>query len=79
MRKSHLAVILSLVVVIALAVWLMPRATQAEDTIECTLTGKTLTECCCDKKADKTYCPLADKTLEECCCVPLQEGAKDHS
>ncbi len=36
----------------------------------CTLSGKKIATCCCEKKDGKLYCPLAKKAIESCCCKP---------
>lgn len=35
----------------------------------CSLTGKRVNACCCEKQKDgKLFCTLAKKTIEKCCC-----------
>lgn len=35
----------------------------------CSLTGKTVQECCCTQQKDgKLYCTLAKRTVDPCCC-----------
>ena len=38
--------------------------------LRCSLTGKTISECCCEKSKTGTglYCPLAKKDIQACCC-----------
>ena len=40
--------------------------------IRCTLTGKKIEKCCCEKRGKKLYCTLAKKTIAKCCCEPRQ-------
>jgi hypothetical protein len=37
-------------------------------TIRCTLTDKTVDECCCIQKNSKQYCILAKRAIDKCCC-----------
>jgi hypothetical protein len=44
--------------------------------MRCTLTGKEVEKCCCEKReGGRLYCPLAKKTVEKCCCEEVK--AKD--
>lgn len=36
--------------------------------LQCTLTGKTIKQCCCETRNGKLYCPLAKKEISSCCC-----------
>jgi hypothetical protein len=44
-----------------------------EARLRCTLTGKTMEKCCCERRGDKLYCPLAKKTIEKCCCEAVED------
>ena len=57
-----------------------PRSTASDKAttgkMRCTLTGKEVDKCCCEKRAEgKLYCPLAKKAIEKCCCEEVK--AKD--
>jgi len=46
---------------------------QDEDVFHCTLTGKAIKTCCCEKgKNGNLHCTLANKDVKKCCC----EGVK---
>lgn len=49
-----------------------PQARNQPTPMRCTLTGKTIQTCCCEKRGDKLYCPLAKKTIDKCCCEPAR-------
>ena len=44
--------------------------------LRCSLTGKTVDECCCVQREGKTHCTLADKDVANCCCKPVSEKAQ---
>jgi hypothetical protein len=54
MKKSILSVGLALAV-------LASSAFGAQQKITCRVTGKTMDECCCDRKGGKFYCKLTKK------------------
>ena len=40
----------------------------------CSLTGKTIKECCCVVQKDGSlYCTLAERVIDSCCCKPATE------
>lgn len=44
-------------------------ASAASPKMACTLTGKEVKKCCCEKqKNGKLLCKLTGKTLDKCCC-----------
>ncbi|HKP38404.1 MAG TPA: hypothetical protein VJT71_16210 [Pyrinomonadaceae bacterium] len=44
-------------------------ASAASPKMTCTLTGKEVKTCCCEKqKNGKLLCKLTGKTLDKCCC-----------
>ena len=44
-------------------------ASAASPKMTCSLTGKKVKTCCCEKQKDgKLFCTLAKKTIEKCCC-----------
>ncbi len=43
-------------------------AVKAATRMRCTLTGKEIDNCCCEKRDGKLYCPLAKKAVDKCCC-----------
>jgi hypothetical protein len=45
--------------------------------MRCTLTGKEVDKCCCEKRDGKLYCRLAKKAVEKCCCEEVKEQAKN--
>ena len=53
------------------------KATKPATKMRCTLTGKEVDTCCCEKRDGKLYCPLAKKSVEKCCCEEVKEQAKD--
>jgi hypothetical protein len=47
----------------------MASAFAASPKMTCTLTGKEVKTCCCEKqKNGKLVCKLTGKTLDKCCC-----------
>jgi hypothetical protein len=67
MRKSLLAIVLGSIVALGIA------AAKTSAKVTCTLTGKTVEECCCVVKDGKLYCTLAKKTVDPCCCKPSEK------
>jgi len=53
------------------------KAAKPATKMRCTLTGKEVDKCCCEKRDGKLYCPLAKKSVEKCCCEEVKEQAKD--
>ncbi len=49
----------------------IPVSPAAPATLQCTLTGQKLEQCCCEQREGKLYCPLAKKTINQCCCKSL--------
>ena len=48
---------------------LMASVFAASPKMTCTLTGKDVKTCCCEKQKDgKFLCKLTGKTLDKCCC-----------
>jgi hypothetical protein len=46
-----------------------PAAARDTTHYECSLTGKTIDQCCCVQQKDgKLYCTLAKQTIDSCCC-----------
>jgi len=45
--------------------------------MRCTLTGKEVDKCCCEKRDGKLYCTLAKKNVEKCCCTEVKAGNPD--
>lgn len=44
----------------------------ASPTMKCTLTGKEVKTCCCEKqKNGKLFCKLAKKEVDKCCCTGM--------
>lgn len=44
-------------------------ATAASPKLACSLTGKKINACCCEKQKDgKLFCTLAQTTIQKCCC-----------
>ncbi len=72
MKKQVLFAVPVLAIVATIGGLVSGRATAAaRDTAKwvCTLTGKTVDQCCCVKQKDgKLYCTLAKKTVDKCCC-----------
>ena len=41
--------------------------------LQCTLTGKRISSCCCTKaKNGNLHCTLANKDIKECCCTAVK-------
>jgi hypothetical protein len=52
---------------------LSASAAKEQGGFYCTLTGKTVSACCCEAgKNGNLHCTLANKDIKKCCC----EGAK---
>ena len=49
-----------------------PEGANKQATLRCTLTGKKIEKCCCEKRGEKLYCTLAKKPIDKCCCVPAE-------
>ena len=44
-------------------------ASAASPKMVCTLTGKEVKTCCCEKQSDgRLLCKLTGKTVDKCCC-----------
>lgn len=75
-KKKALA-ILGIPLLAAIATFAAPRAGAADRNATrwvCSLTGKTVEQCCCVPQKDgKLYCMLAKKTVDECCCKPAEQ------
>lgn len=52
-------------------------AVKSATKMRCSLTGKEVDKCCCEKRDGKLYCPLAKKAVEKCCCEEVKNQAKD--
>ena len=72
MRKKVLFAVPALAIVAMIGGLASERvAAGTRDTAKwvCTLTGKTVDQCCCEQQKDgKLYCTLAKKTVDKCCC-----------
>ena len=69
MKKGLLALILGSILAVGIA------AAKTGAKVTCTLTNKTMEECCCVVQKDgKLYCTLAKKTVEPCCCKPAEKS-----
>ena len=45
--------------------------TAKSSAVTCSLTGKTVEQCCCTQTREgKLYCTLAKKEISSCCCKP---------
>lgn len=53
-----------------------PQTAPKPQALRCTLTGKKIETCCCEKRGEKFYCTLAKKTVDKCCCVAAASQAK---
>lgn len=63
MRKGLLATLLGSMLALGAS------APPKHATLTCTLTNKTVEQCCCTTQKDgKLYCTLAKKTIATCCC-----------
>ncbi len=58
----------SLATLLLLVVAMSAGASGAKTRYTCSLTGKTVSKCCCTMKHGQQYCKLAKKTVSECCC-----------
>jgi hypothetical protein len=45
--------------------------------LRCSLTGKVVDKCCCEKREGKLYCPLAKKSVEKCCCTEVRADSAE--
>ena len=45
--------------------------------LRCSLTGKVVDKCCCEKREGKLYCPLAKKSVEKCCCTEVKADSAE--
>ena len=45
--------------------------------LRCSLTGKVVDKCCCEKREGKLYCPLAKKSVDKCCCTEVKADGRD--
>jgi hypothetical protein len=45
--------------------------------MRCSLTGKEVDKCCCEKRDGKLYCTLAKKNVEKCCCTEVKADNPD--
>ena len=75
MKKKVLFVVPVLAIVATIGGLVSGRAAAA-DTAKwvCTLTGKTVEQCCCETRKDgKLYCTLAKKTVDKCCCKAAEQ------
>jgi len=54
-------------------------AANAEKVVKmrCSLTGKEVDKCCCEKRDGKLYCTLAKKNVAKCCCTEVKAGSPD--
>ncbi len=69
MTRTVFAILLGGIVAIGAAAQTSGEAKKT-GAVTCSLTGKTVAECCCTQKDGKLYCTLAKKTIETCCCKP---------
>lgn len=54
---------------------LATAAFAADAKLVCQLTGKEMTQCCCEPQKDgKLLCKETGKLLEQCCCTPKETG-----
>ncbi len=74
MTKTALAILLGGMVAVGAAAQTASKATKKTGAVTCSLTGKTVAECCCTQKDGKLYCTLAKKTIDTCCCKPAGSG-----
>jgi hypothetical protein len=45
--------------------------------LRCSLTGKVVDKCGCEKREGKLYCPLAKKSVEKCCCTEVKADSAE--
>ena len=45
--------------------------------LRCSLTGKVVDKCCCEKREGKLYCPLAKRSVEKCCCTEVKADSTE--
>ena len=58
------------IVLMALAAVAITGAAKSSSDLKCSLTGKTVSSCCCTKAKDgqNLHCTLANQDIKECCC-----------
>lgn len=68
---------LPLIALGALATAAFAAPAQSGAKLVCQLTGKEMTQCCCEPQKDgKLLCKNTGKLLDECCCTPKETGKK---
>jgi hypothetical protein len=45
--------------------------------LRCSITGKVVDKCCCEKRDGELYCTLAKKSVEKCCCSEVKAEEKE--
>ena len=54
------------------------KSSEKKTKMRCSLTGKEVEECCCEKTANgKYHCTLADKDVETCCCTEAETKTRN--
>jgi hypothetical protein len=69
MKKRLSALVFGGLLVLLAGLALSPAAAGDTTKYVCSLTGKTVDQCCCVPQKDgKLYCTLAKQTVDSCCC-----------